>query len=479
MKLHKNHLLFLTILLEGYVVLATELLAIRLLIPFVGSGTEVIAIIISCVLLPLAVGYHVGGRRYSQSRKIDAGRNKQPVTVRTILIKNLFSSLLILLFGLSYLFLELFFSLLVEIGITHHIAKTLIYGTIFLVYPTYLLAQTVPLISNYFSEKSLSEITGKMLFYSTTGSFFGSIVSTLVLMTTIGVHNTVIVTLAMLVALIFLLSRGWFNTDKIFALMLLGLAFAINGDSTMKEVGVIYDNNYNTVMVNNVAGEVDSRVLVLNRSASSKYSPDPSKRYPYLQYLETVLVNHFPKEGKPLDVLVIGAGGFSFGMDDTFNRYTYVDIDPKLKDMSEQYFLKKPLSQNKQFIPSSARAYLQRDANLYDVIFIDVFTNVISIPFEATTHEFLLAVKKRLRSGGVVAVNIISKPTFADRFTVRYNNTFRSVFPVFDRYVVGGFNAFSDTNTDSNTLYFYYDTPFAKDSTIYTDDKSTYSLDRR
>jgi hypothetical protein len=36
----KTRLFFLVILIEGYVVLACELLAIRQLIPFVGSGTE-------------------------------------------------------------------------------------------------------------------------------------------------------------------------------------------------------------------------------------------------------------------------------------------------------------------------------------------------------------------------------------------------------------------------------------------------------
>ncbi len=53
--------LFLIIFLEGYVVLSTELLAIRLLLPFTGSGTDTVSIIIAAILMPLAFGYFAGG----------------------------------------------------------------------------------------------------------------------------------------------------------------------------------------------------------------------------------------------------------------------------------------------------------------------------------------------------------------------------------------------------------------------------------
>lgn len=54
--------LFTLIILEGYVVLSSELIAIRLNLPFVGSGTDTISIIIAAILMPLAFGYHAGGR---------------------------------------------------------------------------------------------------------------------------------------------------------------------------------------------------------------------------------------------------------------------------------------------------------------------------------------------------------------------------------------------------------------------------------
>lgn len=75
--MNKTQLLFLVILIEGYVVLATELLAIRTLIPFIGSGTETISIIISAVLLPLAFGYHVGGNAFKKTYAKAKVKNKK------------------------------------------------------------------------------------------------------------------------------------------------------------------------------------------------------------------------------------------------------------------------------------------------------------------------------------------------------------------------------------------------------------------
>ena len=135
----------LAIIIEGYVVLVSEIIAIRLLISFVGSDTPIVAIIISAVLLPMAFGYYNGGQLY---KKIS--RNNLTVQIRDILIRNAIIASVFLCFGLSYIVIEAFFGQLDNIGIESRITQTAIYSFIFLVTPIYLLAQTTPLISNYF-----------------------------------------------------------------------------------------------------------------------------------------------------------------------------------------------------------------------------------------------------------------------------------------------------------------------------------------
>ena len=469
-------LLFTIILLEGYVVLASELLAIRQLVPFVGSGTEVVAIIISAVLLPLAVGYHHGGAAYRRQYRAARASGKKPLSVRRLLLKNVLSAMFVLAFGLSYPFLELFFGSLAQMSITHRVAQAFCYAVLFLVFPVYLLGQTVPLVSHYFSRARLSEITGKMLFFSTAGSFLGAVFSTLVLMMWLGVHTTVTVTLGLLFALTLLLSKRRLCSEVALALAAFGMAAFMNSGEVMRAFGIVSNNAYNTVAIEEIPAQ-EARRMVINRSASSKISLKPEHRFPYVRYIEDHYLRYLA-EGPPREILVVGAGGFTLGWEDAKNHYTFVDIDPALKRVSEEDFLKERISENKRFVPMSARAFVRSDTGAYDLIVLDAYTNVISLPMECTTREFLEDVKARLKPGGIVIANVIGSPVFADRFTVRYDNTFAAVFPVFSRVTMDPYDPWAEKPRDLNNLYIYTHRQGVDDAGIYTDDRNTYSLDR-
>jgi len=482
--LNKTQLLFLVILIEGYVVLASELIVMRLLIPFVGSGTEIISIIISAVLLPLAVGYHYGGsafkRAYARTRK----DRRNQLSIRKILLKNILTSLFILSIGLSYVFLEIFFEILSIVGIHNRLAQTAIFSAIFLVTPVFLLGQTVPLISNYFSRKSLSEITGRMLFFSTTGSFLGSVFSTIVLMTLIGVHNTVIVTMGLLGFLVVLLVRRAIAYEIWVCAFIFLVLFLLNGSPTMKELNIVSNNAYNTAMVD-TDKKTGTTTLYLNRSTSAAFDKEGNNQFDYSKFFESNFIAPLAKTKTVHDILIVGAGGFSAGYQDKVNHYIYVDIDKALKEVSEKYFRGEKLPANKQFVAASARAFVKDHDKKYDLIFIDTFTNVISVPMETTTREFLLDVKKLLKDNGVLVINMIASPDFRDKFSVRYDNTFASVFPNYSRQIITDFSPWADTSDSiklrthqRNVFYIYFNRPLTNDDTVYTDDLNTFSLDR-
>lgn len=481
--MNKTVLLFVIILIEGYVVLASELLAIRELIPFVGSGTETVSIIISAILLPLAVGYHFGGQAFARQYARARQKKQKPKSIRAILLRNIISALLIFSLGLSYIFMEFFFGILTRLGMHHRLAQTTLYSLLFLVVPVFLLGQTVPLVSNYFSRQRLSEITGKMLFFSTTGSFLGSVFSTIVLMMTIGVHNTVIVTMGLLVVLVLLLVRRWFTFEVWLALFIMGVLFAMNSTSTLRSLGIVSNNAYNTVSVNKDPHDDEGLILNINRSNSSKISKDPNKNFLYIRYLKMNFIDPMNRPDQPVrDVLIIGAGGFTLGLEDQRNHYTYVDIDPDLKKVAETHFIQHPLGGNKQFIAASAREFVRNHDKQYDLILIDTFTNIFSIPMETTTAEFLKDSKKLLKQNGVLLVNVVMHPDFSDRFSVRYDHTFASVFPTYSRQILGMLEPWATKEKQetylNNVIYIYFDRPLVEDRAIYTDDKNSYSIDR-
>ncbi len=481
--MNKTSLLFLVILIEGYAVLACELLAIRLMTPFVGSGIDTTSIIISGVLLPLAIGYHFGGLAYSKAFRKGRDRGKMDVTIRKILVRNISTALCFLVFGFSHTFLEPFFYVLGKMGVSGPLAQTSIYSVLFLVAPTFLLGQTVPLISHFFSRRKLSAITGRMLFFSTMGSFLGSLFSTLVLMTYLGVHNTVLITIGALVLLVWLVSGGKYRTSRLIAAGVFVLAWVFNAPETMRAHHIVSNNAYNLVSIHQFKDSQDKLVRI-NRSSSALYSDKPDNRFEYAKYIERHFIDSKKKaQSPPLDILTLGAGGFSVGQFDTKNRYVYVDIDKDLKEIAEKNLFHAPLPSNKEFVAASARSYIRNENRKFDLIVIDVFTMVRSIPAEAVTREFLMQVKDRLKPGGAVVSNVIALPSFDDMFSARYYNTFASVFPKFSRVVLesstGGRFGEKPQSYDerANVLHIYVDRPTVDDMTVYTDDQNAPSLD--
>jgi hypothetical protein len=458
----KTQFLFLVILIEGYVILAVELLAIRGLIPFFGSGTEIISVIISAVLMPLAYGYYVGGNQ-------KLGIN---FSIRKILLRNLFVASIILTLGLSYVYQETILQLFESSGIHNRLLQAALFCLFFLSVPVFLLGQTIPLVSNYFPKEKLSHITGKMLFFSTIGSFLGSVFSTIVLMKYVGVHNTVIITISLLCFLILMLVRRLISQQTIFCLLILSVLIILNSGYNMSILGIVSNNSYNLIRIINDANN-ETKIFNVNRSASSKISKNPEQRFPYIAYIEDNIIAPISHSDKPLDVLVIGAGGFTIGINDKINNYTFVDIDPDLKEVAEKHFLPEKLSSNKQFIASSARAFVHNHKRKYDIVVIDVFTNTIAIPMECTTKEFLAGVKSLLKDKSVVIANVIASPVFGDKFTVRYHNTFASVFPVFSRQIIGNTNLMEQQKSQlSNLLYMYFGNEHVKDNYVYSDNNN-------
>lgn len=465
-----NTVFFLIIIVEGYVVLATELLAIRQLIPFVGSGTETVAIIVAAVLLPLAVGYYFGGK-YKPKHK-----GKKFVNYREKLIRNIVKSSAIICLGLSYFFLEFFFPILNQIGISNRVSQTSIYTLLFIVWPVFLLGQTVPLISNYFSKAKLAEITGKMLFFSTLGSFLGSIFSTLVLMSTVGVRNTVIVNIALLVLLIFVAGKKSINDSKVLMLGIFAFTILLNSEQALRTFHIIADNNYSNIAV--IPNEQEGATLLsINRSHSSTYSDNKEKRSSYVRYLEKAFIEPSLNNEIPKDILVIGAGGFIFGLDDTLNNYTFVDIDSSIKEIAEEHLLKRKLGPNKQFVAEPGETFVLHEEKKYDIIFLDAFSNRATIPPQLITEEFFRKVKKRLKDNGIVLFNVITSPSFADRFSIKLDNTLKKVFPNMNRQILGTSGDIWKKERNTNVIYMYFNDPDASQD-IYTNDKNTYFLDR-
>lgn len=456
-------LLLAAVAIEGYAVLAVELLAMRQLTPYVGNATDTVAIVIAGVLLPLAFGYESGGRA-----KFAPGDEPG---VRRQLTRNLLVAASILGLGLSNPFLPAFFQFLDGAGITHRLAQTAAYTCLFLVYPVYLMGQTLPLVAYCSTGGNLPRSTGLMLFLSTIGSFLGSVVSTLVFMTYLGVHATVALTLTLVALLAAFV--GWKSEGRKGAIAAAGAlgACIIGFNSPVMQAanGIVSSNLYSDVRVVTDPQE-DSRILVVNNSASSKVAAKPEDRFQYVRFIEDEVIGK-PDASRPIRVLVIGAGGFTIGQYDLVNAYTYIDIDPALLEVSERHFLQERLTPNKTFVAESARSFLRRNADAYDVVVLDAYTNRISIPPDLVTREAFESVRTAVAPMGRVVMNIIASPIFADRFSRTIDTTIRSVFPFVSRHVLSG------RDREVANVMYVADRPRDDSLDVYTDDRNRSFLD--
>jgi len=404
--------LFFIIFVEGFFTLSLELLSIRQLISFVGNGTEVLSIIISAVLLPLAFGYHYGGIKYKSKFKKNSN-----VKIRNILRKNILIIIALSAIGFNLFTMKFFFY-------SFHLPQLIeltIFVLIFLALPSFLLGQTVPLISNYFSKNDISKITGKILFLSTFGSFTGSIITTLVLMRFIGVSYTLLVIETFLLLTLLLISKKKILTFIqiliIFLIILLYLKFSLN------IFNIEYENNYSTTAIETLKKDnnITEKILKINNSHSSMIN---NKNKSFIIYN---VLNDMISQYKDKKILIIGAGGFVLGLHDkNHNSITYIDIDPELKKLAETKFIKQKI--NGKFYAKEVRSFLNENKNKYDLIIVDAFTNKNSIPYSLLSKEFYILLKNRLNKNGTVISNMIMDFYKRDSFSRNFIKTINEVF---------------------------------------------------
>ncbi len=459
------------ILMEGYVVLAYELLAIRQIVPYVGSGTDTVSIIIASVLMPLAFGYQAGGGFKPRHAAIPVSR------VREKLARNVRIASIITLFGISYMPMSMFFISMYTSGLDNRLVMTMIYAGLFLVVPVYLLGQTIPLVSNFFSHQKLPKVTGTILFVSTIGSFLGAVFSTLVLMSMIGVNYTALFCLIILALILIMIGGKEKQKNITVAIILVVGGYMMNNTPMLQSMNVVAYNQYNIIRV--YEDKEGSKHITLNGNSSSKITKD-GKPHEYLVFIEKHFIDPTLDDDaiKPINILVIGAGGFTLGMHDTKNHYDFLDIDGSLKDVSEKFFLPEKLTPNREFIPMEARAFMAKTDKKYDLIILDAYLGHSTLPEHLVTRDFFAKNLTLLNSGGAIVMNFIISANFSDSFSRNLDQTLRSVFPYLSRQIVTDFDHIDFTNDIANILYIFhnYQTDMER-PTLYTDLRNTTFLD--
>lgn len=457
-KLSRAVLVFL-IFLNGYVSLSLELAILRQLSFYVGSSAVITSIIMAIFLGFMSLGYFVG-----ESQRINDEKIRRILNFSFLIIAGLSVA------AASFPLITRYFSWMYMGGIQSGAIQTFVYSLIFLSAGPFLFGLNTTLLSRQLHAYN-KNCTGNIMAWDTIGSVFGSMATTLLLMPFMGVNYTVILITVLSVLATLILCRRWWVW--IVCSIILSASVYINSNTYQRTHHGILVNNANSTI--SVADFTAGRILYMNGLPMSIYYAD-GRTADYIDYLNRNFIYNMPTD-RHYKILVLGAGGFTLGLEDTRNDYTFIDIEHTLKDVSEKHFLNKKLTPNKKFIVADASQFLKNTDEQYDFILLDVYSNSYQVPESLITAEFMERLQSRIAHGGIVVMNMIVSPEFGDKYSRVFDNTFRSVFPHnASRHIIGYNNPWTDTDGSSNVLYIYHN--IENDGRIYTINKTPVIYDR-
>jgi spermidine synthase len=375
-------------------VLVLEILAGRLLAPYVGVSLETYTGIIGTVLTGIAVGAWAGG---TLADRIDPRR--------------LIPVLLVLGGALAIATIPTVRAV-GDLGGTGRGARILVLSAVgFLPSATVLSAVPPAVVKLQLRDLSTTGTTvGRLSAYGTAGAIAGTFLTGFVLVTWAAVTTLIVVVGVLLavagVALWFAVSRREgaeiVAAGAVAALALGGVA-AIDGPCDVRTA-------YYCVSIREDPFDAGGRVLVLDDLRHSYVDlDDPTDLgFWYVRRLVDAIEVHAP-DG-PIDAVHLGGGGF------TIPRYvratrpgseqTVMEIDGDLVDLARSELALAPGDDLEVRVVDARLGLAEHPSDSADVVIGDSFGGR-AVPWHLATEEFITEIDRVLRPGGIYAANII------------------------------------------------------------------------
>ena len=437
-------LLFTIVFIEGYCSLGAEIIALRRLVPHVGSSIVVTAPTIGLFLLALALGYHSGSR---------VAANYRAVVARNFLI-----SAVLMGAGLAGSSVNAIFA-----GTQAGLAYLIFIGAI-LCPLAWLLGQTVPILTNLMLAQRSGEAAGRALYWSTLGSFLGSVTLSLVVMQVFGVWAAVLLGAVMLAAGAALVQRPRPITAMLLASIAVVSVAANLGDRQRADTAYA---DYEVEAVVRDGMQSPRTFRVNNQVASLIDSSEPPQYARYVQHLRRILLDDLGFRKR--EILVLGAGGFTLSHREPDNRYTFVDIDPAIRAIAERDFLREPA--RGEFVAADARRFVAETARRYDAVVVDVYSARTSIPGHLVTREFWRDTRHALKPGGVMLANLILDGRLAGSYA---RNLLATIESAYGRCAV---EVLSKAALHSNVIVTCFTDESSEAVRIYVDERNLADVD--
>lgn len=401
-KLKSKFILELTVFVCGALVMVYEIIGSRLLSPHLGASTYVWTSLIGVILGALSLGYWLGGKIADQKPDLKsfaffiflAGG----LVSVTILLKDLILSFITQMpFGLE---------------IKSVVAALLLFA------PASVLLGFVTPYAVKLKISSLADsgkTVGRLYALSTVGSILGTFLAGFFLIPFVGSEKTLYLVGAALIGLSLLLAPFALTKTSVALLILFVLGVSVS------EIKSFYlrrtydlhdiDTEYSRLQIFNIIDQDTKkpmRVLMTDPFfiQSGMYLNSDELAFNYTKYYH--LLKHFKPDFRK--TLIIGGAGYSFPKD-YLKRYPsaeieVAEIDPQMTGIARRYFRLKDDPRLK-ITHEDGRIFLnQSPAAQFDVVLMDAFGSLFSVPFQLTTVEAVGNISRVLKDDGVVIFNL-------------------------------------------------------------------------
>lgn len=384
--------------------MALEILAGRLLAPYLGMSLYSWTAIIAVVLGGLAAGHWLGGVR--------ADRARRPATEAALAL-----GLAGLTAALAPALLDLWGRVAAQ-GLDPLAAIGLLSLALFFP-PSFAVGVVSPILTKLALDRAeparRGHVLGRMYALGAFGAILGTLIAGYVLVSWLGTHASMLLVAglyAVLAAALALIAERPGDGPRALgaaALALLGLGGALG----LAAAGPCdRESSYYCIQVDALSGGA-VRVLALDHLGHGlNDAEDPTRIHaPYVAIVDEIVARRLETHGAPAAFSAFFIGGGAFTLPRAWlarfpqARLVTAEIDPEVTATAhEALFL--PRSPNHRIVALDARLALQRESGRFDVIFGDAFHD-ISIPQHLVTDEFHALVKRKLAPGGLYVINVV------------------------------------------------------------------------
>lgn len=373
-------------------VLVVELVALRLLAPYIGLTLETNTLVIGIALSAIAFGSWAGGRAADVT---EPRRTLGP------------------LLGVSGLAVGVT-PLVVRLGGAADGALVLLAGALCLFVPAALLSAVTPMVTKLLLT-DLAEtgaVVGRLSGIGTAGGIAGTVVTGFVLISVVPVSAILLglgVLLVLAAVAVDLRVRGWCRPREALVLVLV-----LGGATALTQVapgGCDAETTYHCAQVQADPERDGGRLLVLDGLGHSYVDVDDPTylHFAYVEAIASLVDTGFPAQ-EPLDAYHLGAGALTvpryLAAERPGSRSLVSEIDAGVIRVGRERLGIEPDASIDVRVEDGRLGLGRVEAGSRDLVVGDAFGGV-SVPWHLTTREAVTAVERLLRPEGVYVLNVI------------------------------------------------------------------------